>query len=208
MKKMMTAVLAIVAVMTLFGCAKSKPAKKSSSSSSTTIAARKYTPDELKERYVTITDAVMTPITEASYSQPDDKIKASIEKGQTALADVHVELDDNESTPELTAALKKFAVQAGVVLAAMTGTDQEAYKAATSAFFDQCNGIARDYFQGSLPDSLTVYSERMNANNSSSENAAPEAEPETKPEAEAKPTAEAESKAKPKAKPKKKPANK
>lgn len=160
----------IVAVLglALAGCGQ-KAASSSSSSSKpkTVITTKQYTTAQLQKRYVKIVDAVVDPLDLASYSKPTAEIKQAASKGRQQIDDLQLQLADNSSQAALTSALQKLSKAAKAMLTAMVGKDQGTYNATAKTFMTQTNTIAKTYFNGNIPQKLSIYSQRM-ANKTSS----------------------------------------
>lgn len=159
----------IIAVLgvALAGCGQKATSSSSASSKpKTVITTKQYTTTQLQKRYVKIVDAVVDPLNLASYSKPTAEIKQVATKSQQQIADVQLQLADNSGQPELNRALQKLSQAAKAMLTAMVGKDQTAYNATAKTFMTQTNTIAKTYFNGSVPSTLTIYSQRM-ANKSS-----------------------------------------
>lgn len=163
----------IVAVLglALAGCGqKASDASSSSSKPKTVITTKQYTTAQLQKRYVKIVDAVVKPLDLASYSKPTTEIKQAASTGKAQIADVQLQLAANSGQPELNSALQKLGKAATAMLTAMMGKDQATYNADAKTFMTQTNTIAKTYFNGSIPSTLTIYSQRM-ANKTSSSSA-------------------------------------
>lgn len=146
----------------------STSASKSASSSKTVIASKKYTTQQLQARYNKITDAVIKPLSMASYSDSSKNIIKQINVGKGQLQDISLQLQDNTSNPTLNKALINYIKISETMLTQMTGTDKNAYKQTTTEFNKQASSIARTYFNGAFPQSMVTYSQRMSAASSSS----------------------------------------
>lgn len=163
----------VILVFGLSACksTESGTATKSSSKQATVITSKNYTTAELEKRYVKIADVVMKPLEQASYKESQATIKKTATAGQTTLAEVKLELQDNNSNQALTQALLKYLTAAQKMLTTMLGTNQAAYTAASKEFSLQSSTIAKTYFNGQLPASMVNYSKRMSGQTSSSSSA-------------------------------------
>lgn len=154
--------IVVVLGLALAGCGqKNASASSASSKPKTVITTKQYTTAQLQKRYVKIVDAVVTPLDLASYSKSTATIKQAVTKGKRQIANVQLQLADNNGQPKLNQALKQLSQAATTMLTAMVGKDQAAYNTAAKAFMSQTNAIAKTYYNGSIPQKLSVYSQRM-----------------------------------------------
>lgn len=168
MKKKIWILSLLLLSLTMAGCQKQKATKPASSSSKTIITSKKYNTKELQSRYEKIVDAVVKPLDMASYSQPNDVIKKQVTTSRETVDNVRLELVSNTSLKDQTQALVKLAGEADTMLEAMVGQNQDDYNAKAKVFMSDTSDLAKKYFNGGVPESLSNYSKRM-ANRTSSD---------------------------------------
>ncbi|WP_461216026.1 hypothetical protein [Lacticaseibacillus sp. GG6-2] len=162
MKRKVWLIPVLTLAMLLAGCKQhDATAASSSSKAKTVITSKQYTTTQLQKRYTTIVDAVVKPLNLASYSQPPAKIKQAADAGIHTVEQVKLQLASNTSQPAATKAIQQLATAATTMLTAINGTDQKAYNADAKTFMTQTSNIAKTYFNGNMPLSLTTYSQRM-----------------------------------------------